>query len=267
MLALAGAGAAWAAGYDEEPGGLTASSSTLARVRAVYERAHAHDYTRAATVLEEWRIFQDGTVGSYKVNRIGRDVRETTILGPLTYERGVLHGVHWEQNRNGITFTYPGVHEQRETISDHAFRDPTDERDVRLVGDSQQFGAYVVEINPPGGRREWLYLDKHTGFVVRKEWIARVSSWRPTSMSGLSTGIVIAGRSVGHGASGSGSVSSAGSTTIPAAPESSKKSYAACPTITRTVASPSTNRTGSCTDDWRSGNSTKRRLGGMSTSR
>ena len=172
-LAFASVGAAWAAGYDDEPGGLTASSSTLARVRAVYERAHAHDYTRAATVLEDWRIFQDGTVGSYKVNRIGRDVRETTTLGPLTYERGVLHGVHWEQNRNGITFTYPGVHEAREAISEHAFRDPTDERDVRLIGDSTQSGAYVVEVNPPAGRREWLFIDRHTGFVLRKEWISR----------------------------------------------------------------------------------------------
>ena len=57
-----------------------------------------------------------------------------------------------------------------------------------------------------------------------------------------------------------------GSITMPAAPESSKKSYAPRPTITRTTASPLTNRTGSRTAVSRAGNSTTRRDGGMSTS-
>jgi len=147
-------------------------------LRAAATAAHGlvevqHDARAAATILEDWRLFQDGTVGPYKVNRLGRDIRETTTLGPLTYERGVLHGVHWEQNRNGITFTYPGVHEQRDAISEHAFRDPTDERDVRLLGDANAYNAYVVEVNPTGGRRSWIYVDKRTGYTVRKEWVQR----------------------------------------------------------------------------------------------
>jgi hypothetical protein len=171
VLALTG-GQAFAA-IDDEPGGLIASSATLARVRALFDHAHPHEHSRAATIQEDWRLFQDGTVGSYKVNRLGRDFRETTSLGPLTYERGVLHGTHWEQNRNGIAFTFPGVHDQRDVASEHAFRDPGDERDVRLVGDSAQFGAYVVEVNPPAGRHQWLYIDKRTGYLVRKEWVQR----------------------------------------------------------------------------------------------
>jgi predicted aspartyl protease len=142
-------------------------------VRALYERAHGREHSRAATIQEDWRLFQDGTVGSFKVNRLGRDVRETTALGPLTYERGVLHGTHWEQNRNGVTFTFPGIHELRDAASERALRDFGDERDVRLVGDSVQYGAYVVEVNPPAGRHEWLYIDKRTGYVVRKEWVQR----------------------------------------------------------------------------------------------
>jgi predicted aspartyl protease len=173
LLGLGMGGVARAAVYEDEPAGLVTSSSTLAKVRALYEHAHLHEHTRAVTIFEDWRLYQDGTVGSFKVNRLGRDVRETTTLGPLAYARGALRGVHWEQTRNGLTFTYPGVHEQRDAISDHAFRDPTDDRDVRLMGDSTQFGAYVVEINPPAGRRVWLYVDKHSGLVVRKEWIAR----------------------------------------------------------------------------------------------
>jgi len=171
VLALTG-GQAFAA-IDDEPGGLVASSTTLARVRALFERAHSHEHSRAATIQEDWRLFQDGTVGSFKVNRLGRDFRETTSLGPLTYERGLLHGTHWEQNRNGITFTFAGVHDQRDLASERAFRDTTDDRDVRLVGDSAQFGANVVEVNPSNGRHEWLYVDKRTGYLVRKEWIAR----------------------------------------------------------------------------------------------
>jgi predicted aspartyl protease len=150
-----------------------APTTTLARVRALYDRAHAREHTRAATVLEDWRLFQDGTVGSYRVNRLGKDIRETTALGPIAYARGVLRGVHWEQNRNGIVFVYPGVHEQRDAVSDHAFRDVADDRDVRLVGESPALGAYVVEVNPSGGRHEWFYVDKHTGYVVRREYVER----------------------------------------------------------------------------------------------
>jgi predicted aspartyl protease len=160
------------AAIDDEPGGLVPSSATLAHVRALYDRSR-RDHTRNATIIEDWRLFQDGTVGSFKVNRLGKDVRETTSLGPLTYERGVYHGVHWEQNRNGITFTYAGVHEQRDAVSDRAFRDPAEDRTVRVIGDSPAFNAYVVEVNPPAGRHEWLFIDKRTGNIARREYVER----------------------------------------------------------------------------------------------
>ncbi|HEX3463291.1 MAG TPA: retroviral-like aspartic protease family protein [Candidatus Elarobacter sp.] len=162
-----------AAAIDDEPGGLVQTPATLARVRALYERSHPREHSRGVMVLEDWRLFQDGTVGAYRVNRWGRDFREQTVLGPLNYERGVLHGTRWEQNRNGIVFTYPGVHEQRDAISERAFRDASNERDVRLIGDSLALNAYVVEVNPAGGRHEWLYVDKRTGHIVRREYVER----------------------------------------------------------------------------------------------
>jgi len=161
------------AAIDDEPAGSIPSNASLARVRALYEHAHAREHTRAATVIEDWRLFQDGTVGAYKVNRLGKDIRETTILGPLTYERGVLRGTHWEQNRNGIVFTFPGVHDQRDAVSERALRDSNDERDVRVVGESVPLSAYVVEVNPAGGRHEWLYIDKRTGYILRRERVER----------------------------------------------------------------------------------------------
>jgi hypothetical protein len=173
LAALLIAAAPALAAIDDEPGGLVQTSTTLARVRALYEHAHPREHGRNVTVMEDWRLFQDGTVGAYRVNRLGHDVRETTVLGPLSYERGVLRGTRWEQNRNGIVFTYPGVHEQRDAVSDRAFRDAGDERDVRLIGDSLALSAYVVEVNPPNGRHEWLYVDKRTGHLVRREYVER----------------------------------------------------------------------------------------------
>ena len=162
-----------AAAVDDEPSGLVASNATLAHVRVLYDRAHTHEHTRAATVIEDWRLFQDDTVGSYRVDRLGKDVREITTLGPLVYLHGVRGAVHWEQNRNGIVYTYPGVHELRDAISERAFRDPADDRDVRLLGESLALNAYVVEVNPPTGRHEWLFIDKRTGYLSRREYVER----------------------------------------------------------------------------------------------
>jgi hypothetical protein len=161
------------AALDDEPGGLIRSSSTLLHVRALYERAHPHEPNRGITVMESWRLLQDGTTGTFRVNRIGRDERTITQLGPLSYERGVLHGTRWEQNRNGIVFTYPGVHEQHDAIDERALRDPANERDVRLIGESVPLNAYVVEVNPPGGRHAWYFVDKRSGYVVRRERVER----------------------------------------------------------------------------------------------
>jgi predicted aspartyl protease len=161
------------AAIDDQPAGLIPSSTTLARVRALYERGHNREHARVVTIEEDWRLFQDGTVGAYRVNRWGKDIRETTTLGPLAYERGMLHGVRWEQNRNGVTFTVTGIHDQRDAITERAFRDPSDDRDVRVVGESVALNAYVVEVNPPAGRHEWLYLDKRTGNIARREYVER----------------------------------------------------------------------------------------------
>jgi hypothetical protein len=161
------------AAVDDEPNGLIRSSSSLTHVRALYERAYAREPGRNVTVMETWRLLQDGTNGTYRANRLGHDQRTFTQLGPLSYERGVLRGVHWEQNRNGIVFSYPGVHEQHDAIDERALRDSADDRDVRLVGESVPLNAYVVEVNPPGGRHAWYFVDKRTGYVVRRERIER----------------------------------------------------------------------------------------------
>ena len=52
--------------------------------------------------------------------------------------------------------------------SERAFREGNDDRSVRLVGESVPLNAYVVEVNPNGGRHEWIYVDKRTGNVARR---------------------------------------------------------------------------------------------------
>ncbi len=166
------AGSASAA-VDEPPGGLIATSTSLAQVRALYAKTHDHERTRAATIIEEWRLTQDRMTGTYHVFRLGRDERDITLLGPFFYESGIHGGTYWQQTRNGITYTYAGVHENRDARSDTAWLADSDPRDVRLIGESVPLNAFVVELNPPGGRHEWRFLDKRTANVVRREYVER----------------------------------------------------------------------------------------------
>jgi hypothetical protein len=165
-------GPAYAA-VDDPPPGLIATSASLADVRALYAKNHERERTRAATIIEEWRLTQDKMSGTYHVFRLGRDERDITLLGPFFYEAGVHNGTRWQQTRNGITYTYNGVHENRDARSDSAWLTDLDPRDVHLIGESVPLNAYVVEIDPPGGRHEWRFLDKRTANVLRREYIEK----------------------------------------------------------------------------------------------
>ncbi len=164
-------GAAATAAYDDEPRGIIPSSTTLAHVRAAYRNAHPGNHTKNATLIEDWHLVQDGETGSFRVNRLGKDYRETTTLGPFSYENGMHAGVRWQQNRNGITLTFSGFHE-RDAISDRRWNS-RDEHAVRLVGESLALNAFVVEVDPPSGRHEWLFIDKKTGLLVRLDRLER----------------------------------------------------------------------------------------------
>ena len=164
---------AWAASLDDPPSGLIETSTTLAGVRSLYARAHDREPSRAATIIEEWRLTQDKLNGTYRVFRLGKDERDVTNLGPFMSEGGVHGTLHWQQTRNGITFTYAGYHEALDAASERAWQTGSDPHDVRLIGESVALNAYVVEINPSGGRHEWRFIDKNSGNVVRREFVAK----------------------------------------------------------------------------------------------
>jgi predicted aspartyl protease len=159
------------AAVDDPPPDLIATSTTLAKVRALYLRSQTPGHTKNAMLIETWRLSQDNQTGTFKVWRLGKDYREVTTLGPLVYQNGVRGGTRWQQNRNGITFAFAGIHE-RDAIDEHAW-DSKDSTDVHLIGESVPYNAYVVDVNPALGRHEWLFIDKRTGTIVRRERIER----------------------------------------------------------------------------------------------
>ena len=111
--------------------------------------------------------------GTYRVFRLGRDERDVTLLGPFFSEAGVRGGTRWQQTRNGITYTYNGVHENRDARSESAWLTDNEPREVRLIGESVPLNAYVVEIDPPGGRHEWRFIDKSTANMTRREYVEK----------------------------------------------------------------------------------------------
>ncbi len=159
------------AALNDPPSGLIASSTTLAKVRALYARTHLQEHTKNAMLIERWKLVQDGMTGTFRTDRLGKDYREQTVLGPLVYENGMRNGTRWQQNRNGITFTFTNYHE-RDAIDERAFTSRST-TDVKLIGEAIDENAYVVQVDPPFGRLEWLFIDKRTGQIVRRERIER----------------------------------------------------------------------------------------------
>ena len=73
------------AAVDDPPAGLIDSSTSLAKVRALYVKNHDRERSRAATIIEEWRLTQDKMSGTFHVSRLGKDERDITLLGPLFF--------------------------------------------------------------------------------------------------------------------------------------------------------------------------------------
>jgi predicted aspartyl protease len=172
-LVIIFSGRASAAALDDPPAGVIPSSTSLAKIRSLYAKDHERERSRAATIIEEWRLRQDKMTGTYHVFRLGHDERDVTLLGPFFSEAGVHNGTRWQQTRNGITYSYSGIHDMRDARSDAAFLASTEPREVRLIGESIGLNAYVVEMAPPGGRHEWRFIDKRSGNLVRREYVER----------------------------------------------------------------------------------------------
>ncbi|HLJ85158.1 MAG TPA: aspartyl protease family protein, partial [Candidatus Eremiobacteraceae bacterium] len=112
-----------------------------------------------------------GLTGTDRTVSAGEDYRDAFTLGPVTTQSGRYHGQRWRVNENGIVVYEIGVHKKNE-IDAQALRSATNAptTGVTLAGEVQQpVDAYVLKVNPPNGRLEWLYIDKKTSLLDRED--------------------------------------------------------------------------------------------------
>jgi len=157
---------------EAPPAGIAPTATSLAAVLDANARAQGTPAPGFGTRERLWSVAAYGLVGSSAQFEQGDDQRETITLGPFTQSRGTVDGRHWWQNENGLTVELAGVH-QRDAIDDRALDNAAKHLPspgVRLLGESRApIDAYVVEVDPMGGRREWLFYEAATGRLIRKE--------------------------------------------------------------------------------------------------
>ncbi|MGB8797436.1 MAG: aspartyl protease family protein [Candidatus Aquilonibacter sp.] len=144
------------------PSALQPTTMTLATLHANYLRALGAPLP--TSVIETWSVTRDGLTGTLVVTVRGDDKREDEQLGAeLHTADGVVGGRSWQQNENG-EITYPtGVHRRAE-IDAAALRSGAP--GVALLGMlAEEPARYVVRVDPPGGRLEYVYFDSSTFLI------------------------------------------------------------------------------------------------------
>ena len=150
--------------------GLQPTSATLQQVVALYHKAVEAAYTPAYS--QEWSITTSGLHGTEILLRNGRNWWENETLGPFTTLYGRKDGQDWFQNENGYTVLVHDAHHMY-GVSNGAVASAIAgdiEPGVTLLGEvDSPIAAYVVDVNPPQGRHEHLFIDKTTGDLIRRE--------------------------------------------------------------------------------------------------
>lgn len=137
---------------------------TLATLHANYLRALGSP--PPSSITETWQVTRDGLTGTLVITRRDNDEREDQQLGgKLHTAGGVFEGRAWRQNENG-EITYPsGVH-KRDEIDAAALH--AGGPGVTLLGTlATDPPSYIVRLDPPGGRLEYVYFDASTFLVTR----------------------------------------------------------------------------------------------------
>lgn len=173
VLGVLGAQArAAAASLDAPPAGITPTTVALKDVLAAADRAAGKSQAGWATRDREWTISAYGLSGSSSAIDNGADSRQTITLGPFTEIHGSFHGQRWRRNENGLLIHMSGIH-QRDAVDERAVEAATKTGaapGVRLLGEVKTpIAARVVEVNPPGGRLQWLFYETSSGRLVRTE--------------------------------------------------------------------------------------------------
>ncbi|HXW77030.1 MAG TPA: aspartyl protease family protein [Candidatus Eremiobacteraceae bacterium] len=165
---------AQAGGFSKDPPpGIVPTTVTLDSVLAAHLKAIGKAADPNASVVEVDDITTGGMTGTWRSVSAGDIYADTQTLGPFTTRSGTNNGYDWAQDENGIVTHIQGVHQRGDVdlrALDEAVKQPSS--DVKLLGEiTTPVSAYVVEVNPPDGRREWLMYDTTTGLLDRVESI------------------------------------------------------------------------------------------------
>jgi hypothetical protein len=156
-------GTAAPVGITAPPAGVTLATVLSAHKKAVGKIAAGTLKTR----IETWTIAEAGQTGTDASVESGSDRRDDVTLGPVHTATGTVAGRDWHQNANGEVVIEHGLH-HLDDISARALA--TMGKGVTLLGKvASPVAAYVIEAAPQGGRLEYLFYDKTTGQLIRRE--------------------------------------------------------------------------------------------------
>lgn len=154
------------------PHGVHPSLLSLRQVVANHQKAVGTSTSGATTELDVVLVTADGMTGSMRTVYLGRDFRTDLERGEIHSSRGEYRGIKWHQNPNGIVVLDSNIHKE-DTINSSARRklDHGFARGAELLGMvDEPVHAYVLRIDPPSGRKEYLYYDAATFLLVRREY-------------------------------------------------------------------------------------------------
>jgi hypothetical protein len=152
---------------DAPPVGLHLSTAKLETVLDAWRTAEGSAKKKIITEVEIDDTTAYGLSGVTRIVSTGDDYRETDTRGPVTTSFGRFHGQRWRLNENGILIDQIGVH-KRDQVDNQALRVATSAptKDVTLAGEvDTPSPAFVLKVNPPDGRLEWLLIDKKTSLL------------------------------------------------------------------------------------------------------
>ena len=156
---------------EQPPPGITPTDKTLAQVLQLLRSSYGKAKQPVKTSREVDAITAYGENGTATEIWSGDDYVDTFALGPTVFMNGRYHGQKWSCNENGYTRLITGAHQEDQVSSLTLVQSITGSASdyVKLLGEVPKPTAYVVDVHPPGGRHEWLFIEKSTGRLVRKE--------------------------------------------------------------------------------------------------
>ncbi|MFN2449947.1 MAG: aspartyl protease family protein [Candidatus Baltobacteraceae bacterium] len=171
LIATAALSTARADDGTSAPDGIAPTTMTLTRLLALHRAATGKLAPGTAHTRAETRTYVDGVLtGSQTEYAVNGDSRQDTILGVFHSASGKHGTTAWEQNRNGLVRTMTGLH-SRDDVNTAALENASNSSPyVKLLGVVKDPGAaYVVKVDPPRGRIEYLYYDAATYLVSRDD--------------------------------------------------------------------------------------------------